>query len=404
MGEGACASGMCGHICALPTNWRVSAPLCRLRLPARRLHEAAQQLSLTTRLAPRLTQLLRRSCEQLLAHWGPALLAGSAGDRGSLAASILKRVSPFFPVHRPAVRPPPVVSVQLVQLNVAAARLLAHFLPQVATAAGGGGGPSCAAAGGSSGSSWEQPWVGRLLDWFAGVMAEGGALPASDEAMFEDAPEAPPGGGGGASKRRRGAGGGSGTGCSPSATLPAEVYQSALDGAFLVLPMLPPARRQQLLGAAWQLWQRTSARSGSRARVLAFWQALLVDPAAAFYAPTPGGGPLLQPADAATWLASLPRFLFELGGGNPAASVAALRLLLGAARCAPAGSPLAAALQEVQPQLAPLFALLLPPGGKQAAAAGARVHVGPLGALPPAVQVGGWRRVGRWSSLVCCLV
>lgn len=311
----------------------------------------------------------------LLGHWGAGALAGSIHDRASLAAALVKAVSPHFPVRRPAVKASAPLTDQLVQLNVAAAQLLARFLPGPEEA------QQAQRRDGSS-SGWQQPWVQRLLDWFAAVMAEGTALPASDEAMFGEASPAA----GGRGKAQGGGGSGSREG------LPADVYQSALDGTLQALPLLPPARRQQLLGAAWQLWQRTSARSGARPRVLAFWLALLRDPAAAFTAPTPGGGPLLQHAEAAAWLAALPRFLFELGSTAPASTQAALQLLLGAARCTPVGSPLAAALQEVQPQLAPLFAVLLPAG--KAGAAGPRVRMGPLAALPPALQV----RRGHWCG------
>lgn len=320
----------------------------------------------------------RRSCDLLLSHWGPSL-AGDPADRASLAAALLKKVPPHFPMQRPVAQVSAALADQLVQLNVAAAQLLARFLP------GAAGGGAAGAAGGEAGGR-EQPWVGRLLDWFAGVMADGAALPAADDSLFGEAPAAAQQQQQGGKKRAAGGGrsqaGGAGVN---GEALPAAVYQSALEGARRVLPLLPRARRAQLLGAAWRLWQRSGARSGARGRVLAFWQALLRDPAAAFYAPVPGGGALLQHEEAAAWLAALPRYLFELGGANPGASEAALRLLLGAARCAPPGSALVAALQALQPQLAPLFAVLLPPG--RAAGAGGRVHTGPLASLPPPLQV-----------------
>ncbi|PRW33261.1 Testis-expressed sequence 10 [Chlorella sorokiniana] len=323
--------------------------------------------------AQSLTAILR-CCDLLLGRWGAAALAGSQQDKGSLAAALVKKVSPHFPVQRPAVKAAAAVTDQLVLLNVAAAQLLARFLPGQAAGAAAG------AAGTAAG--WDQPWVERLLDWFAGVMADGSALPASDDTLFGETPaSAEAGGSGSGKKRQRG-------GREAGAALTAEVYQSALDGTLRVLPLLPPPRRAQLLQAAWQLWQRSPARGSARVRVLTFWQRLLHNPADAFCGATPGGGPLLQQGDAASWLAALPRHLFELGSSNPAASQGALRLLLGAARCAPAGSALAAALQDLQPQLAPLFVVLLapPPGKQAAAAAGPRVHVGPLGSLPGNVQ------------------
>lgn len=327
-----------------------------------------------------------RCCDLLLGRWGVAALAGSPQDKSSLAAALLKKVPAHFPVQRPAVKAAAAVTEQLVLLNVAAAQLLARFLPSQAAAPGLVAAAAGAAGPRPSGGGWEQPWVERLLAWFAGVMADGSALPTSDDALFGEAPAAPAAEAGGSGKKRQRGGREAG------AALPAEVYQSALDGTLRVLPLLAPPRRAALLHAAWQLWQRSPARSAARVRVLAFWQTLLRDPAAAFVGATPGGGPLLQQAEAASWLAALPRHLFELGASNPAASEAALRLLLGAARCAPPGSALAAALQELQPQLAPLFAVQLPPGKQAAAGAEPRVHVGPLGGLPADVQVGG----GRW--------
>ena len=320
-----------------------------------------------------------RCCDLLLGHWGTVALAGSTQDKASLAAALVKKVSPHFPVQRPAVKAAAAVTDQLVLLNVAAAQLLARFLPSQAAGPAG-------AVGVAGAAGWDQPWVERLLDWFAAVMADGSALPASDDALFGEAPAAAEAGSSGSGKKRaRG-------GREAGAALPAEVYQSALDGTLRVLPLLPPPKRAQLVHAAWQLWQRSPARGSARVRVLAFWQRLLHNPAKAFCGATPGGGPLLQQADVANWLAALPRHLFELGSSNPAATQASLCLLLGAARCAPAGSGLAAALQDLQPQLAPLFVVLLPPGKQAAAAAaGPRVHVGPLGSLPGEVQVrAGW--------------
>ncbi|KAL4853850.1 Testis-expressed protein 10 [Chlorella vulgaris] len=370
-----------------------------------------------------LTSILR-CCGLLLGHGcGADSLAGSSQDRSSLAAAIIRKVAPHFPLYRPTAAVAPLLVDQLVQLNVAAAQLLARFLPSQQPAAvgvlkmqpGAGIAAGFAAAVGELSSGSEEPWVGRLLDWFAGVMADGAALPTLDGSeLFGGSTTAAPGGaatgtkdgkqarGGerGSSKRRRSSSGGGGGG--REAALPGEVYQSALDGTLVVLPLLPPARRRQLLGAAWALWQRTSPRSGVRPRLLSFWQSLLHSPAAAFHAPTPGGGPLLQHADVAAWLAALPRFLFELGGGNPAASQAALALLAGVARCTSTGAPLAAALLELQPQLAPLWAVVVPASssssgkGKAAAAAAApdaattasepRVLVGPLVGLPLATQ------------------
>lgn len=56
----------------------------------------------------------------------------------------------------------------------------------------------------------------------------------------------------------------------------------------------------------------------------------------------------------------LPRLLWELGGSAPATSLVALRMLHDAGRFARPGGPIAKALQALQPQLAPLYASVLP--------------------------------------------
>jgi pre-rRNA-processing protein IPI1 len=318
---------------------------------------------------------------------------------------------------------------QLVALNVAAAQLLARFLPgqeaglAAAPTAVHAAAPAAAAA---AAEEWEQPWVRRLLAWFGGVMAEGAALPVAAD------PGEPQGQGSEGGRGGRAAAGGGG-----GASLPGEVYRSALDGTLRALPLLSPPQRAPLLAAAAALWRRSPPRGVARARVLAFWAALLRDPAAAFYSPTPGGGPLLQQQEAAAWLAGLPRFLFELGGAAPATSRAALELLLGAARSAPRGSCLEAELGALAPQMAPLWAVLLPAGGgsggkgkprrqqqqqqeqqqqqqeqqqqqqQQQQQAVPRVHVGPLAALPAETQVrsaagAGWQRCQCGPVLLAC--
>ncbi len=105
-----------------------------------------------------------------------------------MAAAIIRKVAPHFPLYRPTAAVAPLLVDQLVQLNVAAAQLLARFLPSQQPAAvgglkmqpGAGITAGFAAAAGELSSGSEEPWVGRLLDWFAGVMADGAAMPTFD--------------------------------------------------------------------------------------------------------------------------------------------------------------------------------------------------------------------------------
>jgi hypothetical protein len=97
----------------------------------------------------------------------------------------------------------------------------------------------------------------------------------------------------------------------------------------------------------------------------------------------------------------LPRLLWEAGAGRPDTSLTALRLLLDAGRTATPGSPLAATLGGLQPQLAPQLCALLPvrgtKGGKDRGSseeAATSFVAGPLARLPTSHQV---RRC--WSSV-----
>lgn len=113
-----------------------------------------------------------RSCDHLLRRFGPGL-AGSPSDRASLAHALVKKVAPVFPMHAPAVPPSAAVGEALVQLNVAAAQLLARWV-------GAGAGQShrkadkracmCArsrvcAHPGVQGRLWLHAWLG----WYGSV-------------------------------------------------------------------------------------------------------------------------------------------------------------------------------------------------------------------------------------------
>lgn len=336
-----------------------------------------------------------RCCDLLLTAWGVQALGGSPTSRESLSAALLAKVSPHFPVHLPAVPLPPGVADQLVQVNVAAAQLLCHFLPALAGQAGAGSGGATPAQPHGHGQpvlsmELEQGWAARLLDWFAEVMADGSALPAAADGLA---------GRGTAAGHTSAGSSASGRGRQPRsiAGLPAAVYESALAGTAGVLPLVVPQQRRHLLAAVLALWERSPLRSQPRGLVLAFWRRLLADPAASLLRPVgPTGEPLVLHEEGAAWLAALPKFIYQLGvsssstsnsGSSGAVMIeSALRLLLDAARLTPAGTPLAAVLDALQPQLAPLFGVLLLPAGKQQQQQQWRMHVGPLARQPRDVQ------------------
>ena len=267
------------------------------------------------------------------------------------------------------------------------------------------------------GEQEEAGWVARLLDWFVDVMQAGCALPAAADDMLGPQTTGCSAGGTGPAAGCANAGAGqSSTGGGrkqprAAAGLPAAVYVSALEGTGSVLALVAPRRRRQLLAAVLGLWQRTPLKSQPRGLVLAFWRRLMASPAVAFYQPAgPSGEPFLLQEEAASWLEVLPKFIYQLGssssgggsngggatsergssGGSSATDTiqSALHLLLDAARFAPPGTPLAAAADALQPQLAPLFCTLLPPSGKPSQQQW-RMHLGPLARQPPHVQASG---------------
>lgn len=66
-----------------------------------------------------------------------------------------------MPVSAPAVKPSQQMQQALVNLNLAAAKLLSHFLPTPEDAA----------------DDEEEGWRGRLLDYYTGIMEAGQLLP-----------------------------------------------------------------------------------------------------------------------------------------------------------------------------------------------------------------------------------
>ena len=89
---------------------------------------------------------------------------------------VLAKVTPHLPASAPVVKPPANLQTALVQLNLAAAKLLASFLPVRQ------GSQQEEEQWGVSHHSQEeeeeQGWRGRLLDYYIGVMEKGQVLPS----------------------------------------------------------------------------------------------------------------------------------------------------------------------------------------------------------------------------------
>ena len=86
-----------------------------------------------------------------------------AGVSQTLVQQILAKVTPHLPVTAPAVKPAAAMQAALVNLNLAAAKLLARFLP---------------AGHAEQESEEERGWRQRLLEYYIGVMESGQVLPS----------------------------------------------------------------------------------------------------------------------------------------------------------------------------------------------------------------------------------
>lgn len=385
------------------------------------------ELSRHPELAPaRAATMILQCCYLLLAGWGTGLAGslrnGIDGGSGthhtrSAAVAILEKIAIYFPIVEPSIALEASLRDQLVQLNVSAAQLLVRFLSKVIQEATAAASAIAIATQGQQQYNNEPLWVLRLLDWLQGVMAFGITLPAAEDDL---------GGGNGASGGKgegaagRGGNATAGTGeikqqqtnkkkkkknkkisnsstiATPNAApisdttpqqksdrtttksaalaaVPAAVYAAALSAVEDILPLLPPPRRREMLAAAWSLWTRTQLKSSARAKTLAFFSRLVSTPAATLYTPLPPTGePLVLQEEAASWVAAIPKFLWELGTAAPLTTGAALQFLLNAARYSVVTktnndenhndekSPLQKVLAGLHPQLTPLFGILMP--------------------------------------------
>jgi hypothetical protein len=139
-----------------------------------------------------------------------------------------------------------------------------------------------------------------------------------------------------------------------------------------------PAVRLRLLGTVTHVWAQAPTLGADKAAGLTIMRSLLQ--AACF---RPEDSHAVPPDIAAAWLTALPRLLFELRHKAPPTSLSVLQLLRHAAVARCHSQPLALALRralcELEPQLAPFFAL-------PCAAPGSAPRQGPFLRLPRPVQ------------------
>ena len=139
-----------------------------------------------------------------------------------------------------------------------------------------------------------------------------------------------------------------------------------------------PGVRLRLLGTVTHVWAQAPTLGADTAACLTIMRRLLH---AACARPEDSHG--VPPDTASAWLMALPRLLFELRHKAPPTSLSVLELLRQAAvaRCLapPLASALRRALCDLEPQLAPFFALA-------SAAPGSAARTGPFLRLPAAAQ------------------
>ena len=288
-------------------------------------------------------------------------LVGEFDSKGSLASKIIKKVDVVFPVCTPVVAISTPVKDQLIQLNIASARLMSMFLPRILS---------------SSqlfqtdlakvyDTEHEFEWVFRLLCWLTNVITD-------DEALSED---------------RDSYGFSSAldddtnvmvldeSNFKPNTKLPISVYLAALNTVKAVLPMVPPYWRRELIHAIWILWKRSPVKGALRFHILELIIGLF-DKKAAFLQRDLlfFGNSLLLEDELTAWITEMPRFLWELGDSSIKTTRIALQLLLNASirsKCSHEStkqtfdgipipeceSHLCISLKECQVKMAPLFLL-----------------------------------------------
>lgn len=328
-----------------------------------------------------------------------------------VAESVLKRVMPAFPTTMPAVKPGAAILEGLIQYNLSCCQLMVCFLPlhmelreQMATeaaaqaAAGFQGGTQKGSQGASSGRGQglkaavtnslvaQSDWVDGLVAYYMGVLRKGVLLPAVTMLAERTTVDGVGGGGAGSENNVM-----PGSAASMPTSTASAAYKGVLRGVDAAARVVPPQQASELLGAVAEFAARLPSRATNRAQCLALQHGLVKA--------WQRGEVWLDAEQVGGWLGSLPKLLWELGPSAPDTSALCLRMLHDAARYSSTGgvpdatfggdasppSPLAHALVQLQPQLAPLFSVKLP--GRPAKRA--RTEEGPAAKDPaPATMPG----------------
>ncbi|MEW5311739.1 MAG: hypothetical protein WDW38_003427 [Sanguina aurantia] len=343
-----------------------------------------------------------------------------------LQAPLLRRVTASFPATAPAVQLASSANVHdaLSHFNLEVARLLGHFLPlgcaAVAAAeaasqslaelsyqqqqqqqlgggshgrqSGGGGGGGHGARGrystGSSGASTaaavaaaaaqqqqqrgiqrqlqtqiqeaslHSTWLHSVVCFYCGVLEGGVLVPSASNAQ----------GGAVSGAAAAAVAGEAGAGI---AAVPQTAIHATLRGVAAAVQLMDSATASRLMSAVSAFGARQSARSATRLACMRVEHAAL---RAALHGTRP-----LPHEQLSSWLAPLPKLLWQLAETGPNTSELALLMMFDAARFSPPGSPLASAVAALQPQLAPLFCVHLPPA-KPPGSKKRRASAPPLGA------------------------
>ncbi|GLI64097.1 hypothetical protein VaNZ11_007270 [Volvox africanus] len=251
---------------------------------------------------------------------------------------VARRVAAHFPAVLPPVKPSPAVVEALVRLNLQSAELLGRFLPLLADSRPHHQPHNFPPAEPGASGNVTLWWVPALVSYYVGALEQGLLLPPAAKTLSDAS--------------------------SAAATVAQGMSAAAADALLMAvsvaLGQLDDLAAARLMAAVAHFSARQFPRSGARLACIRMQHSLL--------RAAVGGRVCLADGAVASWLEPLPKMLWELGGGSPEISSAALLLLLDAARFAAPGSAASEFLSSaLQPQLAPLFAVQLPPKAAKAA-------------------------------------
>lgn len=198
------------------------------------------------------------------------------------------------------------------------------------------------------------PWVAVLVGYYVSALRDGALLPAAQSSLSDT------------------------TATPTMQSLPAGTSAAVLSAVAEAVRSVDAGSAQQLMSAVAAYASRQPARSAARLACVHMQHGLLKAALA--------GSLCLDEQVVAGWLAPLPKLLWDLGATAPHTAAAALRLMLDAARCAPAGSPMGPHLAALQPQMVPLFAAQLPQKAAKAALAKAAEAAAAAGGSAAAVE------------------